>query len=153
MYTGDLPMLTKGPFALFYGGQQIIPQLSNQSPGHSFQVIILLSLIFQIFLSFYKGIKVKKLGDYASLLRQSVVHNIFNVYSILVILIIFIVSFCYIIRHTLCIEENRGNTESVNFIPEEIVFIYVFAGTLVLNPFLWCHALRYEVEILGLRCA
>ena len=146
-------MLTKGPFALFYGGQQIISQLSNQSSGHSFQVIILLSLIFQIFLSFYKRIKVKKLGDYPSLLRHSVVHNIFNVYSILVILIIFAISFCYIIKHTLCIEKNRGNTESVNFIPEEIIFIYVFAGTLVFIPFLRCHALRYETQMLGLCCA
>ena len=153
MYTGDLPLLTKGPFALFYGGQQIFPQLSNQSSGHSFQAIIFLSLIFQIILSLYKKMKVKKLEDYVSLLRHSVVQNILNVYSIFSILTIFIISFCYIIRHTLCIEENRRNTEPVNFIPDEIVFIYVFAGTLVLIPFLRCHALRYETQILGLSCA
>ena len=137
----------------FFGGQQIIPQLSNQSSGHSFQVIILLSLNFQIFLSLYKQMKVKKLGDYVSLLRHSVVHNNHNVYSIPLILIIFIISFCFIISHTLCIEENIRNIESVNFILEEIVFIYVFAGTLVLLPFLRCHALRYETQMLGLSCA
>ena len=138
-------MLTKGPFALFYGGQQIIPQLTNQTSGKSFQMIILFSLLFQIFLTLYKQVEVKKLNDYASLLKRSLVQNILNVYSIFVILFIFIISFVYIIRHTLYIEEKRKTMESLNFIPQEIIFIYVFAGSLVLFPFLRSHALRYEI--------
>ena len=138
-------MLTKGPFALFYGGQQIIPQLTNQTSGKSFQMIILFSLLFQIFLTLYKQVEVKKLNDYASLLKRSLVQNILNVYSIFVILFIFIISFVYIIRHTLYIEEKRKTMESLNFIPQEIIFIYVFAGSLVIFPFLRSHALRYEI--------
>ena len=29
MWLGQVPLLTKGPFALLYGGQEIVPQLSE----------------------------------------------------------------------------------------------------------------------------
>ena len=29
MWLGQVPLLTKGPFALLYGGQEIVPQLSK----------------------------------------------------------------------------------------------------------------------------
>ena len=144
MYTGDLPMLTKGPFAVFYGGEQLIPLLSNQPSGKSFQMIILFSLLFQILLTVYKQIEVKKLNDYTIMLKRTMVHNILNVYGIFIILFVFIISFFYIIRHTIYIEKNRIGTEAVNFIPWEIVFIYCFAGSLVIFPFLRSHALRFE---------
>ena len=33
MMVGSRPLLTRGTFALFYGGQNIIDQLSKDSPG------------------------------------------------------------------------------------------------------------------------
>ena len=33
MMVGSRPLLTRGTFALFYGGQSIIDQLSKESPG------------------------------------------------------------------------------------------------------------------------
>ena len=30
---GKIPFLTKGPFAMFFGGESILPELSNQVGG------------------------------------------------------------------------------------------------------------------------
>ena len=68
MCTGDLPMLTRGPFALFYGGTEIIPQLSKKSQGHHTSIAILGFVIFQATILVYKKIVAKTCSNRSELL-------------------------------------------------------------------------------------
>ena len=40
MWLGQVPLLTKGPFALLYGGQQIVPQLSKVRADKNFMYFL-----------------------------------------------------------------------------------------------------------------
>ena len=55
MYQEKLPMLTKGPFALFYGGEEILTELSDKSPGRGVPLLIVLSAILQVSLNVFKS--------------------------------------------------------------------------------------------------
>ena len=60
MYNGYIPMLTKGPFALFYGGQPIVHLLSSESPPLTLLISLLVSSSFQGCLLIYKRILLRK---------------------------------------------------------------------------------------------
>ena len=87
-----LPMLTKGPFALFYGGEEIIPELSEKSPGRGVPILIMWSAIFQVSLYILKASKSRKMKMYAHNLTKSLVENVLNMYGIIVIILISIIS-------------------------------------------------------------
>ena len=92
MYQGELPMLTKGPFALFYGGDQIIPELSEKSPGRGVPILILWSAIFQVSLYILKCTKTRNVKLYTHNLTKSLVENVLNIYGIILIILISITS-------------------------------------------------------------
>ena len=46
--TGGLPYMTKGPFALFFGGNAILPELSDGKAGRHVQFLCLFSVIFNL---------------------------------------------------------------------------------------------------------
>ena len=46
--TGGLPFMTKGPWAMFFGGHDILPELSDRKAGRHIQILGLASVIFNI---------------------------------------------------------------------------------------------------------
>ena len=86
MFQGSLPMLTKGPIALFYGGDSIVEDLSERSPGRGVPILLICSSVFQIFLYILKQSKSRKLIMYVHNLNKSLVENVLNMYRIIVII-------------------------------------------------------------------
>ena len=142
MYHGQLPLLTKGPFSILYGGEQIIPELSKQSPGRGIPVLFIGSAIFQISLYILKQYKSKKLQIYSQVLTKTLVENVLNMYGIMVIIIISIICVIYSILHHWSIEMHKKSESSITLLPREIIvmFVVIFACTSV--PFIKSYALR-----------
>ena len=46
--TGGLPFMTRGPFAMFFGGQDVLPDLSDRKAGRHIQMLYLVSIIFNL---------------------------------------------------------------------------------------------------------
>ena len=46
--TGELPFMTRGPFAMFFGGQDVLPDLSDRKAGRHVQILYLVSIIFNL---------------------------------------------------------------------------------------------------------
>ena len=89
MMRGSVPLLTKGPFALFLGGDKMFDILGDGTPGKAARHLIIFTIIFQIIISVYKRYKNKKLERvtyYAQNLRRSLVENVLNIYGLVLIL-------------------------------------------------------------------
>ena len=142
MCQDKLPILTRGPFALFYGGEEIIPELSEKSPGLGVPILILWSAIFQVSLYIFKTSKSRKMKMYAHNLTKSLVENVLNMYGIIVIILISIISTVYITIHHLSIEKNRMQDTTSKIIPKEIIILYFLTMFCVVLPFIKSYALR-----------
>ena len=142
MVQGTLPMLTKGPFALFYGGEEILDKLSNGSPGKGVPVLILSSALFQLSLYVLKKFQARGMKQYTQNLRKSLVENILNMYGIIIIVAISSISLIYIAIHHSSIKENKEVNKSSKLVPTEILILYSLTMFCVLLPFLRNHALR-----------
>ena len=142
MVQGTLPMLTKGPFALFYGGEEILDKLSNGSPGKGVPVLILSSALFQLSLYVLKKFQARGMKQYTQNLRKSLVENILNMYGIIIIVAISSISLIYITIHHSSIKENKEVNKSSKLVPTEILILYSLTMFCVLLPFLRNHALR-----------
>ena len=142
MFKGTLPMLTKGPFALFYGGEEILDQVIDGSPGKGVPVLILSSALFQLFLYVLKKFQARGMQLYTQNLRKSLVENILNMYGIIIIVAISSISLIYIIIHHNSIKENKEVKKSSKLVPTEILILYSLTMLCVLLPFLRNHALR-----------
>ena len=46
---GQVPFLTKGPWALYFGGEEILEELSNAKSGRLLMYLYLISIIFNVF--------------------------------------------------------------------------------------------------------
>ena len=141
MYPGQIPMLTKGPFALFYGGDQIIPELSEKSPGRGVPLLTLWS-IFQVSLYILKCTKSRNLKMYTHNLTKSLVENVLNMYGIIVIILISITSVVYIILHHWSIEKNKTKEKITKLVPKEIIILFSVTLFCVILPFIKSFALR-----------
>ena len=94
MYS-NIPLLTCGPLALFYGGQEIIPSLSSDlstatSSNKAIYVLIILSPMLQLLTYLYKEIKFKNEIRYEQQLQQAVMSGVRNVYGPFVIFVGFL---------------------------------------------------------------
>ena len=138
-------MLTKGPFSLFYGGEQIINQLSKKSPGRGIPVLLIGSVIFQISLYILKTSKSRKLRMYTHILTRSLVENVLNMYGIMVIIIMCIISAVYSILHHWSIEMNKmsENSPQPQLVPTEIIILFVIILFCTVVPFIKSYALRW----------
>ena len=110
MVTGDLPFLTKGPFAIFFGGAAIIPQLSSEPAGNHFSILFLASMALHIFMIIFKKLKMKKLPTHQQL-KEIVVGNFLNVFSRLLILAVLPVLTFGVMNHFYSIDKNSALTE------------------------------------------
>ena len=142
MWQDKLPMLTKGPFALFYGGDAIIPKLSEKSPGRGLPILIVCSAIFQVSLCILKSLRSRKLKMYSHNLTKSLVENVLNMYGFVVIILISIISSAYITIHHLSIEKNKGKENTSQLIPKEVIILYFLTLVCVVLPFIKSYALR-----------
>ena len=94
VYSG-IPLLTCGPLALFYGGQEIIPSLSSDlstatSSNLSIYILSCLSPTLQLLIHLYKRLKFKKEIRYEQRLQQAVMSGVRNVYGPFVIFVGFL---------------------------------------------------------------
>ena len=142
MYQEKLPMLTKGPFALFYGGEEILTELSDKSPGRGVPLLIVWSAILQVSLYILKSARSRNKMMYFHNLTKSLVENVLNMYGIIVIILISIISTAYITIHHLSIEKNRMQDTTPKIIPKEILILYFLTMFCVVLPFIKSYALR-----------
>ena len=101
MVLGTVPLLTRGPFALFLGGVKMLEILVDAPPGKALGHLSFFTFIFQVCISAYKkyrNMKQKSIGNYLQNLRQSLVENVLNIYSLVVILVINIIFLMYLLR-------------------------------------------------------
>ena len=144
MCTGDLPMLTRGPFALFYGGTEIIPQLSKKSPGRHASLAILGFVIFQATILMYKKIVAKKVPNFGRL-KGIVVENFLNVYRTIPIILIMTLLMGYIFLHHEAIKTNvkeENLDESVDNSWKKLLILATIETIIQLIPFISNPALR-----------
>ena len=110
MVTGNLPFLTKGPFAIFFGGAAIIPQLSSEPAGNHFSILFLASMALHIFMIIFKRLKKKTLPTQQQL-KEIVVGNFLNVFSSLMILSVMSVLTFGLLNHFYTIDKNSAAPE------------------------------------------
>ena len=126
MYQGELPLLTKGPFSMFYGGEEILPHLSKMSAGRGLMNLLMCSAIFQISLYILKKSKTRKLQGYSQLLTRTMVENVLNMYSIMVISIISIISFTWGLFHQWSMHIYKKSESQISLVPKEITRLSCF---------------------------
>ena len=81
-------MLTKGPLALYYGGEEIIPHVSpDASTAYNtpYIVMVLISMTLQIILVLLKKLKFRQEISYEQQLKLAVMSGVRNVYGQLVV--------------------------------------------------------------------
>ena len=103
MILGTVPLLTKGPFALFLGGEIMLDILDDGPPGKAGLLLIIFTVIFQVFISVFKKYKN---NNYAQNLRKSLVENVLNIYGLVVILVFNTSALIYILRKACNISKN-----------------------------------------------
>ena len=118
-------MLTKGPLALFYGGQDIVPFLSTDlstatSSDLSNWILLLLSPLLQLLTHLYKKMKFRKEIRYEQRLQQAVMSGVRNVYGPCVIFISFVAFIAAGLLHYLVSKQNNQNQVSKDKTAEEL---------------------------------
>ena len=127
-------MLTKGPLVTFYGGQDLLEEVSDDPPGRSLSVLMVSSLAFQLGLFIFKWNFSRKIQNYAINLKAILVNNVLNIYGLLIIMIISLISCCYVIYHYLSIknfeppEETSRRTEGM---PAGLLLLYLLTFLMV----------------------
>ena len=140
MYQGELPLLTKGPFSIFYGGEEIIPHLSKISAGRGFIVLIMCSSIFQI--SVLIQSKSRKLQGYPQVLTKTMVENVLNMYGIMGMIVISIICVTWGILHQWSIQMYKRSESPVSLVPKEILVLFLGIFLTSAVPFMKSYALR-----------
>ena len=144
MYLGLTPLLTRGPFALMYGGEAILEQLSTRSPDRGLPVLCLVSSVFQLTLYIIKKLKARE-ADYLKQLKQNVVDNVTNVYGLVAMITIFLGSCAFGLHHMGTVRRNRAlaaTSLTPSLLPTNIVWALTLMAFSTLYPFCTQHALR-----------
>ena len=127
----SIPLLTSGPLALFYGGQEIIPSLSSDlstatSSNMPNYVLIFLSPILQLLTHLYKKIRFRKEIRYEQKLQLAVMSGVRNVYGPFVIFVGFL-GFVFALLFHLHVSQENSKKEVSNHKTAEELF----------TPLLW----------------
>ena len=99
--------MTKGPFALFYGGAEIIPRLSTQSSGSHLSVAYSFSLSLLFLMVMFKKLKTRNLPTQQRL-KELVVTNYLNVFSMFFIMVILVFLTLQLLTHKNTIQKNSS---------------------------------------------
>ena len=151
MYFEFLPCLTKGPLAIFYGGDQILTNLTDQAPGPHLPILLGLSVAFQatmLLCQKYEKVSQESVSQYIHNLKTSPVHNVSNVYGMIGILVLNIGGIFLILSHYLNIHNNKSDLQNQDkdnqnktIFPRGILIFASFIFISVLWPY-HSHALR-----------
>ena len=101
MMLGVVPIITKGSFALFLGGEKMLRILDDRSPGRSTVNFLIFTIIFQILiggLKKYKTYHLQEVSTYAQSLRTTLVNNVLNIYGLVVLLVGNVLTLLYLWR-------------------------------------------------------
>ena len=112
-----IPLLTRGPLALFFGGKEIIPQLSSSSVKSSnipFYFLVILSLTLQILLAIYKKLKFRKEIQYEQQLKETVLSGVRNVYGQIIIFTGFLACCLDFAIHVFLAKKHQENKNEDN---------------------------------------
>ena len=142
--------MTKGPLALFYGGEEIIPHVSDDSSNAyntPFMIIILLSIVLQVFLTLFKKFKIRAEITYEQQLKMAVMSGVRNVYGQLVFFLGLLGFLGSGLFHYYSLHDNTDT-----FTPEELSkknhfvrmvgFVFIFS-LMIFHPFARNPKLRY----------
>ena len=121
----SIPLLTRGPLALFYGGEEIIPSLSSDlstatSSNMPNYVLIFLSPILQLLTHLYKKIRFRKEIRYEQKLQLAVMSGVRNVYGPFVIFVGFLGFVLALLFHLHVSQENSKKEVSNHKTAEEL---------------------------------
>ena len=136
-------LLTKGPFAFFFGGEDIIPLVSSDSTMLSnFPIFLLiaLSVLMQVMLLVYKRLKFRKEIRYEQQLNQAMMSGVRNVYGHIVIFLEFLGFTIMLVVH-LYLVKNLDTTNKVPVVPPFLMASFMIS--FVLNIFIRNHKLRF----------
>ena len=75
MYSGRVPLLTKGPLVTFYGRQDLLEEVSDDPPGKSLNILMVSSLTFQLLLFLFKWNFSRKIQNYALNLKAQCINQ------------------------------------------------------------------------------
>ena len=75
MYNGRVPLLTKGPMVTFYGRQQLLEEVSDDTPSQSLNLLFFSSLTFQLLLFLFKWNFSRKIQNYALNLKAQCINQ------------------------------------------------------------------------------
>ena len=144
MWLGDLALLTKGPFALTYGGEEILPFLPKDPPPRGTTIFVVSSVLFQAFLYILK-INIQKNISYIQSLKNAMVENVVNVYGIIITIAVCVSSSVFIVYHNLVVERNRtAAPENLSpLLPPTIIMLLTVLAFITVLPFFTRPALRY----------
>ena len=145
MYTGHLPLLTKGPFALVFGGSSILPQLSQQAPGRGVPVLIATSAVLQGCVFCVKKIRSRnQTQDYLKNLWSTLVENVTNVHSIVVLFAASVASCGFGLHHMLTVAGHQDTLpEDLSpLLPANFAWLLALMGFASTLPYLTSRALR-----------
>ena len=101
-FSGSEAFLTKGPFAKFLGGPQLLAQLSDtQSPTHPALILVcLLSLTLHVLMRAYRWRKNQEdRGDYAATLRQQAINGARSPFKMAFLSVSFILFLSFLAIH------------------------------------------------------
>ena len=101
MMQGSVPIITKGGFALFLGGQKMLEILEDRPPGRAMFHLVIFTFIIQVFmwgLKKYKTQHLQSVSSYAQSLRITLVNNVLNIYGLIVLLLINVLTLIYLFR-------------------------------------------------------
>ena len=84
-------VLSKGTLALFYGGTEILPHVSDsvKSSNSSLYFLVILFFLIQLLLLLYKKYRFKKTLAYEQKIQQVVMTGFRNVFNQIIIIIVF----------------------------------------------------------------
>ena len=102
--------MTKGPIALFFGGEDIVPHLSvvpAKPANMSLLALVVLSPLLQLLVQIYKQMRFRKEIRYEEQLQHADMSGFRNVYGPTVIFLCFSVFFGTICLHYYFSEQNR----------------------------------------------
>ena len=138
----DKSFLTKGPLALFFGGQEIVPYLSNESAENTnVPIFVLISIAVMVYsmLSIYKFFKFRKGVQYEQQLNQVVISGARNVYSLIIIFFEFVGFTFVMVVHIYFVKELDEN-RSTSHRPAMImgfIMLFILLNHFILNHKLW----------------
>ena len=134
MVLGNIPLLTRGPLAMFYGGDKILAHLSRESTGNHLALFMIASLSFQIVIIIFKSVKMRKLST-KHILREAIISNFLNVYSLLLIIILTFFLVSQSILHSITIEDNSTKDGIPGDTWKSLLFIAALETVVQITPF------------------